>query len=780
MKKLLLLQLIVFLFLYANVSASCLPGNSEVIVEIIPDSWPAETSWDITDNSGNILASGGSVGDTVCIPTGLCVLFTIHDGYGDGIYAPGGYWVYVDGVQVVQPAPFAYSAQYPIACPAGSYCTSAQSISTGSYTAMFDNSWYVYTPTVTGTYNLNSCGQNTCDTKIWVYATCSGILNDETPAGSYAFNDNSTCGLQANLDVVLIAGQTYYIRIGDNLDNCTGTIDFTFSYVGPVQGCTDPTSCNYNPLAVIDDGSCIYFPSPGCAGPDLELDSMAFIQSMMLFNTFAANCDVDEGCVTGYGNRYVISFTSKVNNIGTLDYLIGDPGSNPTMFNVVNCHGHAHYEGYGDYRLYDAAGHLVPAGHKNGFCVMDLCGFGQYNCGMMGISAGCYDEYGAGTQCQWIDITDVPDGDYRLAAIINSRHLPDALGHNEINYINNALQVCMRIQRNASGIPSYSLLPNCTPYIDCVGIPGGASMLDCAGICNGPGIHGNINGDAELDSLDVLTYTDILGANSGTATTCNDLNGDGVFSVYDAQLANWCIHTNHHPHPAGSNFNPCNFPHNIVNPNDTVGLAISNVNLSSQYVDIEIKNPTADVSAYQFTMHGITVSNIISLANPIDYPCDPRVISGTNGVFALSQQDSSLTRNLNAQTLCRVYYSAITDTIICIESIQDVINSKGERTQPYLYGSCATSVTVGISENQTVPLNLFPNPVQHTAILQLPHGEKPLSLSVTDMTGREISMTATVSKHSTYEIDLSNLSSGVYLLKVETTNGTGTVRFAKF
>lgn len=37
--------------------------------------------------------------------------------------------------------------------------------------------------------------------------------------------------------------------IGPNC-NCVGTLN--------VPGCTDPTSCNYNPLATIDDGSCLY------------------------------------------------------------------------------------------------------------------------------------------------------------------------------------------------------------------------------------------------------------------------------------------------------------------------------------------------------------------------------------------------------------------------------------------------------------------------------------------------------------------------------------------
>ncbi len=62
-----------------------------VDVEILTDSYGAETSWSINDASGAAVASGDGYGDntvyneTVSLPSIGCFTFTINDSYGDGI-----------------------------------------------------------------------------------------------------------------------------------------------------------------------------------------------------------------------------------------------------------------------------------------------------------------------------------------------------------------------------------------------------------------------------------------------------------------------------------------------------------------------------------------------------------------------------------------------------------------------------------------------------------------------------------------------------------------------
>ncbi|MCB0819834.1 MAG: hypothetical protein KDC13_04365, partial [Bacteroidetes bacterium] len=685
MKKLLPLILLVFSFSF-NVFAQCADGESELIIQIVTDSYPWETSWNVTVD-GNEIASGTTVGDTLCVESGSCVQVRIIDSYGDGIFAPGGYWIYLDGELEATGNSFGSLAEVSVACPPGSACTSPLDLTLGEHTATFEDTWYRFECDQSGTYNLSTCGlSGGCDTKIWVFESCPIVGLTEGPMGTYAFNDNADCGLETDLDVVFVEGFDYLIRVGDNVDACSGDITFLFSYVGAIQGCMDPSSCNFNPLAEIDDGSCIYFPDPACQGPDLQFDSLSFVSSLSLTTHTTAGCDISEDCVTGYGQRYVIRFTSKINNVGTNDYYIGTPSANPDQFNSVNCHGHNHYEGYGDYRLYDTDGNIIPAGHKNGFCVMDLCGFGQYNCGNMGISAGCYDVYGAGTQCQWIDITEVPEGDYRLAVIINSQHRPDALGRHEINYLNNALQVCIHISRNAADIPSFTLLPECEPFVDCNGIPGGIAIRDCNGDCDGSALFGNTVEDEAVDMDDVEEYVSIICADEVTVLPCYDLNNDEEISVYDAALELWCMQS------AGQSgtLQNCYFPRDVINPMDSTYLEIIGVDYVNGYMDVSIHSERADVIAYQFNISGITISDVAPLTNPADMPIHLSYNAGRNEVAGIFYGDSLIHHGSSSVNLVRVYFSYVSGEPICISNITDIPNGQGEMTMTFVAGDCFT------------------------------------------------------------------------------------------
>jgi hypothetical protein len=755
-----------FLFIsaFSALRAQCPAGFGQLGVQIIPDEWPYETTWNITNPETNsLLAQGTETGDTICVPLNSCVLFQIFDSYGDGIYAPGGYWLSWNGTVVAQGNSFGSGTSHSIACQPGTSCTSALTISEGTHTAAFDNSWFEFTPTITGMYVASTCSLATCDTRVYIYSSCpQGAGITDGPEGTEAYNDN-ICGNQSSVNVMMLAGQNYFIRIGDSNNDCSGPVDFSLAYNGPVTGCMDPQSCNFNPLATADDGTCIYFPDPLCSGPDLAFDSVSFVSSLNMVTHNAQGCDITEGCVTGYGLRQVIQFTSKIDNIGPQDYYIGNPSTQPGMFNLVNCHGHTHYEGYGDYRLYDTQGNIIPAGHKNGFCVMDLCGFGQYGCSDMGISAGCYDVYGAGTQCQWIDVTDVPDGDYRLAVIVNAQHLPDALGRQEINYINNALQVCLTLT-TVNGVRNFQVQSGCEPFVDCAGIPGGASVPDCNGDCGGTAQFGNVLTDNEVNHDDVEAYMDLFMQDEVPFAPCYDLNGNSSLSVFDAALQNWCIWSN-----VGNSFQNCLWPRNIDNPSDTTSLSIANVNFGAGYVDIELRSKNADVMAYQFTMSGIEISDVVSLTTPADQPKIVGFNAARSEVFGIYHGDSLIERQNGGIDLVRIYYSSITGSEICIASITDLINEGAEQTFHSVGGTCVEVLPTSIGQKiDRTHLTVVPNPAQDFIRVQVPDGFGKQSvwelISVNGASTQVISPNAGIAA-DVLQFSLRNLSQGIYLLR---------------
>jgi hypothetical protein len=764
--KALLVLMLVWSIPSLRSNAAC-PGQSEIIIQITADNFPQETSWTLKDQHNSILASGNAFGDTLCVAAGTCLIFTIYDTSGDGIccsYGNGSFSVWIDGIQQASGGNFGFETSFEFNCTAGNTCTQAIAVDTLNYTAPQSDSWYAFTPDTTGLYTISTCfPSNICDTKIWIYSACTNLYWNDSDTNTVYYNDNGLiCGNQAVLEAPLLEGTTYYIRIGDFGSDCgSSPIDFSIQFSGAISGCTDPAACNYNPFATISSGPCYYYPDANCGAPDLIIDQSTFENSLAIDQLTAQNCWVQDNCLSGYGTRTIIRFSTMVQNIGTSDFFIGNPAIQTTQFDTSACDQLPYYENFVSHTLFKSNGQQVPLGIKKAYCIADISGCGAYNCNNMGISEGCADLSNAGLDCQWVDITDIVPGDYFLVLQVNPNQRADALGRTEVDYTNNSVQVCFSIIIDGNGQKNIITQTPCLPFSDCNGIPYGNAVIDCNGDCGGTTLHGDLNNDSQQDTLDALEYVDGILQNSISPSVCRDLNADNLISVWDALLLQRCAHSGTTQNMA------CVFPNGVVNPSQTVTLSIDSVNSSLGFIDIAMLNPDNAVSGVEFNLSGLQIDTVLPLYNTTAFPHLPFYLEGGNKIILYSTLDSLFPSSGTFQSLCRVYYSVQISAQMCISEIVHIINSQTESTLTQIGTDCI-STTSDINTNVGL-LQVWPNPVQSLINIALPDISSNASIEIRNVMGALVysrNMNAG-SMGQTLQIPSLDWSSGIYSIQLE-------------
>jgi hypothetical protein len=167
--------------------------------------------------------------------------------------------------------------------------------------------------------------------------------------------------------------------------------------------------------------------------PDLTVDGDVLARSLYVERrTFAADsCEVREGCVPVGGERRLLRFSTSIVNMGTGPLVVPAPEKRPDLFIYDECHEHHHLKDFAGYALRDATGKDTAVGRKQGFYMIDFtqyCAdgspFSEYLPGT-GISPGWSDVYTADVACQWLDITDTPDGEYTVRVGVDENHIVD-------------------------------------------------------------------------------------------------------------------------------------------------------------------------------------------------------------------------------------------------------------------------------------------------------------------------------------------------------------------
>jgi phosphatidylglycerophosphate synthase len=169
--------------------------------------------------------------------------------------------------------------------------------------------------------------------------------------------------------------------------------------------------------------------------------------------------DVAEGCAVATDHRDLVRLSLITKNRGAGAELLGDPmcpdcathpgevcGNPLFICSPAGGHDHPHYQNFLRYEIVDPNGVVAATGGKRSFCLEESAcdpGFkGNHTCQDQGINPHCQDEYPYWLGCQYVDVTDVPDGLYDLRVTV------DPLGQiTESDESNNVLLTPVQILR---------------------------------------------------------------------------------------------------------------------------------------------------------------------------------------------------------------------------------------------------------------------------------------------------------------------------------------------
>lgn len=199
------------------------------------------------------------------------------------------------------------------------------------------------------------------------------------------------------------------------------------------------------------------------SAPNLIVVGDDLSTNRIVYRYFPPNsCALQEACVNGDGWRRLLMFDSTVHNLGAEPLYIGRViTQNPlnSLFQYNACHDHNHFANFGEFQL--GAGQQPS---KQAFCVESTSRFSNnelsplthdYTCNNQGIQAGWVDEYQAGLDCQWIDITNLEFDGEPVTLPLTFRFNQDAFLCEGTPVLNEAgeLQWEPTGERNAEGLP---------------------------------------------------------------------------------------------------------------------------------------------------------------------------------------------------------------------------------------------------------------------------------------------------------------------------------------
>lgn len=254
--------------------------GDEISVDILTDNYGGETSWEITDGSNNVVASGTGYDNNTqynipaCLADG-CYTFTIYDSYGDGIccgFGQGDYEVLSpdgdvmgSGASFADDESFNFCLPFVVPVPVASFSAQTTEICTGE-TVTFANASTPSTATFAWTFESGSPSTSSATSPTVTYNS-AGTFDVDLTATNSAGSDS-----QSSSDYITVhpTPSASVSTTGENLwtggDNGsatvtpsggTGTYDYNWSAtgIGNAATATGLSAGNYT-VTITDDEGC--------------------------------------------------------------------------------------------------------------------------------------------------------------------------------------------------------------------------------------------------------------------------------------------------------------------------------------------------------------------------------------------------------------------------------------------------------------------------------------------------------------------------------------------
>jgi Lysyl oxidase/FG-GAP repeat len=183
--------------------------------------------------------------------------------------------------------------------------------------------------------------------------------------------------------------------------------------------------------------------------PDLTVDADVLVRTTVIEQReFATtSCEVTEACVGATGRRKLLRFSVSIPNFGNGPAIVPGPSTRPELYQYDSCHEHDHLLGFATYELLDDRGTIVTAGRKQGYFLIDYAPYCMDAQAPdvpmldgMAINPGWADIYTANLPCQWLDVTSVPDGEYKLRVTVDASNVIE-----EEDVLPNVREISLRI-----------------------------------------------------------------------------------------------------------------------------------------------------------------------------------------------------------------------------------------------------------------------------------------------------------------------------------------------